>query len=131
MSGHQKKKKKLIYLWSKVFNVGLFLLQGGLGDKHGEVAVLHTQFLNLTVKEVFNGFPDGKGPGTQHIAATDIIILNHLSFSDDLWGSSNIRQGILTILENRVVTSYKSSVLFMFITVFLELEKSLVGVKET
>lgn len=78
------------YLWGKVFNVGLFLLQGGLRDEHGEVAVLHTQFLNLPVKELFNGLPDGVGPGPQHIAAADIVVLNHLCFSDDLEGRSNI-----------------------------------------
>lgn len=48
------------YLRSKVFNVGLLLLQGGLGDEHGEVAVLHTKFLNLPVEEFFNGLPDGE-----------------------------------------------------------------------
>lgn len=77
-------RKSSFYLWSKVFNVGLFFLQGSLRDEHGEVAVLHTQFLNLKVKEVFNGFPDGERPGPQDIAAADIIILNHLCFSDDL-----------------------------------------------
>lgn len=50
--------QSLIYLWSKVCNVGLLLLQGCLRDKHGEVAVLHTQFLNFLVKEVFNRLPD-------------------------------------------------------------------------
>lgn len=64
--------------------MGFFLLQGGLRDEHGEVAVLHTHFLNLPVKEVFNGLPDGEGPGPQHIAATNIIVLNHLGLSDDL-----------------------------------------------
>lgn len=48
------------YLRSKVFNVGLLLLQGGLRDEHGEVAVLHTKFLNLPVEEFFNGLPDGE-----------------------------------------------------------------------
>lgn len=81
------------YLRSKVFNVGLFLLQGGLRDEHGEVAVLHTQFPNLSVKEVFNGLPDGVRPGPQHIAAANIIVLNHLCFSDDLEGRSNIKRG--------------------------------------
>lgn len=64
--------------------MGLFFLQGGLRNKHGEVAVLHAQLLDLTVKEVFNGLPDGEGPGPQHIAATDIIILDHLCFGNDL-----------------------------------------------
>lgn len=50
--------QSLIYLWSKVCNVGLLLLQGCLRDKHREVAVLHTQFLNFLVKEVFNRLPD-------------------------------------------------------------------------
>ncbi len=77
-------KKWSLYLWSKVFNVGLFFLQGGLGDEHGEVAVLHTQFLNFSVKEVFNGLPDGEGPGPKDITAAYIIVLNHLCFSDDL-----------------------------------------------
>ena len=70
--------------------MGLFLLQGGLRDEHWEVAVLHAEFLNLPVKEVFNGLPDGEGPGPQHVAATNIVVLNHLCFSDDLEGSSNI-----------------------------------------
>lgn len=74
------------YLRSKVFNVGLLLLQGGLGDEHGEVAVLHTKFLNLPVEEFFNGLPDGERPGPQHIAATDVIVLNHFCFSNDLEG---------------------------------------------
>lgn len=67
-----------MYLWSKVCNVGLFLLQGSLRDEHGEVAVLHTQFLNFSVKEFFNGLPDGEGPWPQDIAATHVIVLNHL-----------------------------------------------------
>lgn len=73
--------------------MGLFLLQGGLRDEHGEVAVLHAQFPNLPVKEVFNGLPDGVGPGPQHIAAANIIVLNHLCFSDDLERRRNITKG--------------------------------------
>lgn len=72
------------YLWGKIFNVGLLLLQGSLRDKHGEIAVLHSQLPNLSIKEVLDGFPNGEGPGPQHIAAADVIILNHLCFSDDL-----------------------------------------------
>lgn len=72
------------YLWGKIVNVGLLLLQGSLRDKHGEIAVLHSQLPNLSIKEVFDGFPNGEGPGPQHIAAADVIILNHLCFSDDL-----------------------------------------------
>lgn len=66
--------------------MGLFLLQGGLRDEHGEVAVLHAQFLDLPIKEVFDGFPDGVGPGPQHIAAADVVVFNHLGFGDDLKG---------------------------------------------
>lgn len=62
----------------------LLLLQGRLRDEHGEVAVLHSQLLDLTVKELFNRLPDGKGPGPQHVAAADVVIFNHFCFSDDL-----------------------------------------------
>lgn len=102
----------------------LFLLQGSLRNEHGEVAVLHTQFLNLTVKEVFNGFPDGVGPGPQHITAAHIIILNHLCFSDDLWwGQHYIERSIF----NRRFR--KDRTFFLFIMAFLEVEKGLVRVK--
>lgn len=72
------------YLWGKVFDVGLLLLQGGLRDEHGEVAVLHAQFLDLPVKEVFDHLPDGEGPGPQHVAAAYVVVLNHLGLGDDL-----------------------------------------------
>lgn len=70
--------------------MGLFLLEGGLRNEHGEVAVLHTQLLNFPVKELFDRLPDGVGPGPQHIAAADIIVLDHLCFGDDLEGNSNV-----------------------------------------
>lgn len=79
------------YLWSEVFNVGFFLLQSGLRHKHGEVAVLHTHFLDLRVKEGLDGLPDGIRPGPQHIAAAHIIVLNHLCLSDDLQGKGSVR----------------------------------------
>lgn len=84
-----------LYLWGKVFNVRLLLLQGCLRDEHGEVAVLHTQLLDLTVKEFFNRLPDGEGPGPQHVAAADVVIFNHFCFSDDLQ-SDRKRQSLKT-----------------------------------
>lgn len=77
-------KTKSFYLWGKVFDVRLLFLQGGLRDKHGEVAVLHSQLLDLAVKELFNRLPDGEGPGSQHVAAADVVIFNHLCLGDDL-----------------------------------------------
>ena len=35
-------------------------------------------------KCTLNGLPDGVGPRTKDIAATDVIVLNHLRLSDDL-----------------------------------------------
>lgn len=59
-----KPSLEMIYLWGKVCDVGLLLLQSSLGHKHGEVAVLHAQLLNFPVKEVFDCLPDGVGPRT-------------------------------------------------------------------
>lgn len=64
--------------------MGLLFLQGSLRDKHGEVAVLHTQLLDLPVKEFFDGIPDSIRPGPQHVTATDVVILDHLGLGDDL-----------------------------------------------
>lgn len=72
------------HLWSKICNVGLLFLQGSLRDKHGEVAVLHTQLLDLPVKEFFDGIPDRIRPRPQHVTATDVVILDHLSLGDHL-----------------------------------------------
>lgn len=64
-------------LWGKVGHVRLLRLQGALGHEHGEVAVLHAQLLDLGVEEVLDGLPDGKGPGTEDVAATHIVVFNH------------------------------------------------------
>lgn len=72
------------HLWGKICNVGFLFLQSSLRNKHGEVAVLHTQLLDLTVKEFFDGLPDGERPGSQHVTAADIIILDHLGLGDHL-----------------------------------------------
>ena len=62
----------------------LLLLQGGLRDEHGEVAVLHAQLLDAPVEELLDGLPDGVGPGPQHVAAADVVVLDHLRFGDHL-----------------------------------------------
>lgn len=90
----------LTYLRSEICNVRLFLLQGSLGDKHGEVAVLYAQLLNFPVKEVFNCLPDGVGPRPQHVAAAHIVILDHLCLGDDLNGQPKKKKTIiLNILD--------------------------------
>ncbi|KAK7827139.1 LOW QUALITY PROTEIN: hypothetical protein U0070_019935 [Myodes glareolus] len=43
--------------------------QRSLRHKYGEVAVLHTQLLDLSIEEVLNEFPNGVRPGTENIAA--------------------------------------------------------------
>lgn len=70
--------------------MAFFLLQGGLRHEHGEVAVLHAQFPDLPVKEGLNGLPDGVGPGPQHVAAANVVVLDHLRFGDDLEGRGNV-----------------------------------------
>lgn len=53
--------------------------------KHGEIAVFNTKFLDLGIKKVLDGFPNGIRPGTKNIAATYIIVFNQFWFCDDLF----------------------------------------------
>ena len=41
-----------LYLRREVTDMRLLPLEGGVGDEDGEVAVLHTQLLDLTVEKV-------------------------------------------------------------------------------
>ena len=62
----------------------LFPLQGSVGDKDGKVAVLHLELLDLRVDEVLDDLPDGEGPGTQDVAARDVVVLHHLGLDERL-----------------------------------------------
>jgi hypothetical protein len=77
------------HLWCKIRNVGLLPLQCCMGHKAGKVAVLHAQLLDLSIKEILDGLPDGKGPGPQDVAAGHVVILHHLGFSQHLAGTNH------------------------------------------
>ena len=64
--------------------MGFLPLQGGMRHEAGKIAVLHAQLLNLRVKEVLDRLPDSKGPGPQDVAAGHIVVLHHLSLSQNL-----------------------------------------------
>ena len=64
--------------------MGLLLFQGTLGYKDGEVAVFYAHFLDLLVKEILDLLPDGEWPGTQDVAATNVVVLNQLWLCDYL-----------------------------------------------
>ena len=62
----------------KVLNVILLSFKSVCRDEHREVAVLKAEFLDLGVKPVWDALPDAERPRPQDVAATDVVILNHL-----------------------------------------------------
>lgn len=64
--------------------MGLFLLEHTARHKDGEVTILHSNLLDLSIKPGLNGLPNSVGPGTEDVAAADIVILDHLSLGDHL-----------------------------------------------
>jgi len=73
----------------KVIDVFFFRHQCGFGDKHREITVFEADLLNLRIEPALNAFPDAKRPRTQHIAATYIVILYHLSLRNNLCMTQN------------------------------------------
>lgn len=71
--------------------MGLLLLQDCARHKDREVAVLDSQLLDSFVQPVTDVLPDRERPGTQNVAATHVIVLDHLSFSDYLNMQTDIK----------------------------------------
>lgn len=53
----------LKYLWCKICNVSFFPFQCLMRDKHGEVSIFHSYFLDFSVKEFFDALPNSIWPG--------------------------------------------------------------------
>lgn len=78
--------------------MSLFTFQSSVTDKHGEITVFDSKFLDSTVepllemlnvtgkkyKRNLNELPDGIRPWTKNVTTRHIIILDHLCFSDNL-----------------------------------------------
>ena len=71
-------------LGGEVGDVVLLLLQGSVGHEDGEITILDSELLDLGVEEVPDGLPDSEGPGTEDVAAGDVVVLHHLGLGEDL-----------------------------------------------
>jgi hypothetical protein len=63
---------------TETFDVVLFFVQGGLSNKHREVAVLNAEFLYSAVKEFRNLLPDEESGWSKDITTRNFVVLNHI-----------------------------------------------------
>mmetsp|Transcript_29181 Transcript_29181/g.61977 ORF Transcript_29181/g.61977 Transcript_29181/m.61977 type:complete len:300 (+) Transcript_29181:1047-1946(+) len=69
---------------SESLDVILFLFQSIFRNEHGKIRVFHAQFLDLDVEPVLDQFPYFVGPGTEDVAAGDVVVGNHFGEDDDI-----------------------------------------------
>lgn len=62
----------------------LLLVEGILGDEHGEVGVFDSISLDEVIEELGDILPDIVGPGSQNITTGDIVVIEHFRLSDNL-----------------------------------------------
>lgn len=62
----------------------LLAFECGLGDEHGEVGVVHAEGGDGLVEEGLQLTPDEVAPGTQDVAARDVVVLEEFGLRDDL-----------------------------------------------
>jgi len=65
-------------------DVILLPLKNLLGNKHGEVSVLNPVCLDFVIEPPLDGFPDAVGPWFQDVAPTDVIVVQHIRFQQDI-----------------------------------------------
>lgn len=77
-------KSVFTYFRCKIIDVSFLFMKSRLRHKHWKITILNSEFLNLSVKKLSNGFPNRIGPRAENIAATYVIIFDHFSFSNNL-----------------------------------------------
>ena len=72
------------HLGRKPGQMTLLIPQRPLRDEHWEVAVFDAQLLDLRVHKRLDCLPNSEGPGTKHIAAGDVVVLDETRLFNDL-----------------------------------------------
>ena len=68
----------------KVSNMVLLSFQSVFTNKHWEIAVLDSNSFNFSIEEALNLLPDEEGSRSEDVAPWDVIVVNHLTFFDDV-----------------------------------------------
>ena len=64
--------------WGESLHVVLLRVEHVLSDEEREVRVLDAEVLDLGIEEGLHDLPHGVGPGTEDVAARDVIVADQL-----------------------------------------------------
>ena len=73
---------------SESLDVVLLFLEDLGRDEHGEVAVLDSHLLDLSIEPALDCLPDGVGPRLEDVTSGNIVVVEHISLDEDLQYSS-------------------------------------------